>query len=140
MSHYDSDLKHMSAGAIVYDDSTETYLLVRGPVKWSFPKGHGKKGETYTQCAIREVKEETNVDIIIDKNSHYMRCLGTKLYLVIVDKSAIDPKINDNVEVVELRWFTLDDMLKEWDKCNSLIKNFILSKKYLYFSKFNNIQ
>ncbi len=33
---------------------------------WSFPKGHVEEGETEIETALREVKEETDIDIIID--------------------------------------------------------------------------
>ena len=35
---------------------------------WTFPKGHVESGETEEQTAEREVKEETNIDIIIDNS------------------------------------------------------------------------
>lgn len=31
--------------------------------KWSLPAGHVEEGETFTQCVIRETKEEIGVDI-----------------------------------------------------------------------------
>jgi 8-oxo-dGTP pyrophosphatase MutT (NUDIX family) len=31
---------------------------------WGFPKGHGEEGESPEQAAIRELKEETNLDLV----------------------------------------------------------------------------
>jgi bis(5'-nucleosidyl)-tetraphosphatase len=31
---------------------------------WGFPKGHAEEGETPIEAAIRELKEETNLDVI----------------------------------------------------------------------------
>lgn len=31
---------------------------------WGFPKGHGEEGETPQESAIRELKEETNLDLV----------------------------------------------------------------------------
>ena len=60
-----------SCGAIVfrkYHGNTEV-LLVKHNIggHWSFPKGHVEENETETQTAMREIKEETNIDIIIDQ-------------------------------------------------------------------------
>ena len=36
-----------------------------------FPKGHVEKGETEEETAIREVKEETGIDIEVDTSKRY---------------------------------------------------------------------
>lgn len=62
-----------SCGAIVYrkrHGNTEILLIkhVRSGC-WSFPKGHMEPGENEMQTAIREIKEETNIDVSIDDPS-----------------------------------------------------------------------
>ena len=66
-----SCLYEKSCGAIVIYRDGDRYktLLVRNHNgrNYSFPKGHVEKGETEKQTAVREVKEETGLDIeIID--------------------------------------------------------------------------
>lgn len=66
-----SCLYEKSCGAIVIHRDGDKYkiLLVKNHNgrNYSFPKGHVEKGETEQQTAIREVKEETGLDIeIID--------------------------------------------------------------------------
>ena len=62
-------LYEKSCGAIVIYRSDNNYkiLLVKNHNgrNFSFPKGHVEKGETEQQTAIREVKEETGLDIEI---------------------------------------------------------------------------
>jgi 8-oxo-dGTP diphosphatase len=54
--------REFSAGGVVIKDKREV-LLIKNPSNiWTFPKGHIEKGETREQAAVREVKEETNVD------------------------------------------------------------------------------
>ena len=64
-------LYEKSCGAIVIyrDGSSYKTLLVRNHNgrNYSFPKGHVEQGETEMQTAVREVKEETGLDVeIID--------------------------------------------------------------------------
>ncbi|MBE6902494.1 MAG: NUDIX domain-containing protein [Ruminococcaceae bacterium] len=62
-----------SCGAIVYRKHYgNTEILLIKHIKsgyWSFPKGHMEQGETEIQTAVREIKEETNIDISIDDPS-----------------------------------------------------------------------
>lgn len=61
-----------SCGAIVYRKTkSQTELLLiknRYGGHWSFPKGHMEGTETETQTALREVKEETGLDILIQED------------------------------------------------------------------------
>lgn len=65
-----SCLYEKSCGAIIlYKENEETYkvLLVRNHNgrNYSFPKGHIEKGENEKETAIREIKEETGLDVEI---------------------------------------------------------------------------
>lgn len=58
----------------MFNDQMDKVLLIRhlkGHV--AFPKGHVEKNETEEETAIREVKEETGIDIeIISKNKQHI--------------------------------------------------------------------
>jgi 8-oxo-dGTP pyrophosphatase MutT (NUDIX family) len=58
--------KHIvSAAAIVINDQNEL-LLIRGPRRgWEMPGGQVEEGESLSQAAIRETKEESGIDIEI---------------------------------------------------------------------------
>ena len=62
--------KEKSCGAIIINDG-KVLLIHQTNDVWGFPKGHVEDGETEVETAIREVKEETNLDIEIDKNKRY---------------------------------------------------------------------
>lgn len=56
-----------SCGAVIfrkYHGNTEL-LLIKHVIggHWSFPKGHVESGETEEETAIREIKEETGIDV-----------------------------------------------------------------------------
>lgn len=63
-------LHEKSCGAIVYrkyHGNTEILLIKHiNSGHWSFPKGHVEAGETEIETAMREIKEETDIDVIID--------------------------------------------------------------------------
>ncbi len=65
-----------SCGALVYRrfHGNVELLLIRhqNGGYWSFPKGHVEAGETEEETAVREVKEETDIDIMIDSSFREM--------------------------------------------------------------------
>lgn len=60
-----------SCGAVIFEGDK---ILVIQQVKghWGFPKGHVEEGETEVETAIREIKEETNLDVEIDETHRYV--------------------------------------------------------------------
>ena len=72
-------MKEKSCGAIVYkkeNDELKFLLVHQSNGHYSFPKGHVEENETEVETAIREIKEETNIDVEIDTN---FRCVITYL-------------------------------------------------------------
>ncbi|MGV2393568.1 UNVERIFIED_CONTAM: NUDIX domain-containing protein [Campylobacter lari] len=62
-----------SCGAIVINQNNKTILVIQQKQGfWSLPKGHIKANESEIECAIREVKEETNIDITIINSEKYL--------------------------------------------------------------------
>ena len=57
--------KEKSCGAIIIKNK-KVLLIQQTDGFWGFPKGHVEQNETEEQTTIREVKEETNLDIEID--------------------------------------------------------------------------
>ena len=46
-------------------DEWEVFLIQHTRSRyWGFPKGHGEEGESPEEAAIRELKEETNLDVV----------------------------------------------------------------------------
>ncbi len=63
----------LSVRAVIYDDSGRLLLLQRSmgsrnyPGKWEFPGGKVDPGERYDDALLREVKEETGLDVTIKR-------------------------------------------------------------------------
>ena len=102
-----------------------TYVALLRDVNncWVIPKGHLEKNETFIEAAIREVKEETNVDItthdFVDKVGEYKYCSnleGTmkliKIYLFKVDEfQPIVPSVKESF--VDGKWLLLREAIEK---------------------------
>jgi 8-oxo-dGTP pyrophosphatase MutT (NUDIX family) len=56
--------KSKKAGMFIFDRITQRVLLIQSRGKlWGFPKGSLNNAETYKEGAIREVREETGLEI-----------------------------------------------------------------------------
>ena len=107
-----------SCGAIIYKkENDEYYLLMVMHVNgghWSFPKGHVEDNETEEQTAVREIKEETHLDVKVDTSFRhvvtYSPCSGvTKdvVYFVATPKTTdFKPQAE---EISKIAWIKLSD-------------------------------
>ena len=101
--------------AVVVLVMRETHLLlVKRAIepnlgKWSFPSGYVDRGEEVKAASIREVKEETNLDIKID---HLIGVYSGKGPVILVVHSAIkfSGSLNPNNEVSEIQWFPISQL------------------------------
>ena len=107
-----------SCGAIVFNENTEKILLVRmHNGNWGFPKGHIENNETKEETAIREVHEETNVNIKIipdfEREIKYIPNEKTikKVTIFAGITQEEDVKI-DTFEIEAFQWCTYEEALK----------------------------
>lgn len=99
-------------------------LLVRGRDTgiWSFPKGHITGNELPKDCALRELREETGIQL------SDLNCIGSKKlyageYFIYEIQNEIDIHIQDKKEISEAGWFTMEEFRRF--HCNVDIMNFI---------------
>lgn len=122
-----STRKEVSAGGVVYrrteDGELEILLAARrtlkGNIAWGLAKGHIEEGESPEDAAVREVREETGWEAVIEES------LGLTKYFYVWESVRIrktvhfflmratqgDPADRDD-EMEEIRWFPLDRSLK----------------------------
>lgn len=67
----DNMKKEKSCGCVVIKDR-KILVIYQIDGFWGFPKGHVEKNETELQTAIREIKEETNLDVKVDERKRYI--------------------------------------------------------------------
>lgn len=93
--------KEVSAGAVIYKiENDKIFYLIEymGLGHISLVKGHQDKGETLIQTAIREIKEETSLDVDLDTS--FKKTISYHPYLddlsVIKDVTFFVAKVKDN--------------------------------------------
>lgn len=73
---------YTTAGIICIDKDTKKFLVMQSRFndkKWSFPKGYISKNETPLAAAIRELHEETEIELSEDDLLEYTQDLHLKL-------------------------------------------------------------
>lgn len=107
-----------SCGAIVFNENTEKILLVKmHNGNWGFPKGHIENNETKEETAIREVHEETNVNIKIipdfEREIKYIPNEKTIKKVTIFAGITQDEDVKiDTFEIEDFQWCTYEEALK----------------------------
>ncbi len=111
-------MKHeFSYGAVVYriKDGQVFYLVEHMALgHTSLPKGHIEEGETPYECALREIKEETNLDVDLDtsfrKTITYISTGGVEkdvtFYLATPKSESLVPQL---CEVSSLEWLPYEE-------------------------------
>ena len=82
---------------------------------WGVPKGHIEEGESYVQCALREVLEETGVRPKIDESVPHYSCITRnhhEVKTVIIYLATLDEhqEITGDGENSEIKWFPIDSL------------------------------
>lgn len=109
-------------GAIILNQTMDKALLVRGmssSASWSFPRGKINKDEPSAACAVREVREETGLDISrLIQESEYIEMTFNeqtiKLFIVVMDvhenEVLLAPQTRGEIGAIE--WLEISDILR----------------------------
>ena len=121
-----------SCGAVVFDgDKVLVIQQVKG--HWGFPKGHVEAGETEAQTAVREIKEETNLDVEIDDSKRYVEHYSPKegvekdVVYFIAKKIGGEIKIQEE-EVKDVKWLQPQEAIEilTYDASKNIMKNVMI--------------
>lgn len=130
------NMKIKKAGAFIFDKSSNKILLVQSRGQyWGPPKGSLNEDEDIKRGAIREVKEETGLDLDEELFQKYYVVKSKALYYYIEmneEKIEVQTQVKDN-DANGIGWFNVDciETLIKDNKvlinlhCKLLIKRFL---------------
>ena len=93
---------------------------------WEFPGGKIEEGETKEEALVREIKEELNADIIVEKFALDLEWQYPNFYLYM---SCFECVLESDIELLEhmgARWLALDELDSvEWIEADIKAVNYI---------------
>lgn len=106
-----------SCGCIVLNKKNEILLVLHNAGHWGIPKGHVEEGETEKQTAIRETKEETNIDVKIKGENKYKLVYSpkenTEKEVIFFIAESINEQSKPQIEEVkEVKWLDIDKAIE----------------------------
>ncbi|MFD1135949.1 NUDIX hydrolase [Paenibacillus urinalis] len=106
--------KHIvSAAAVVVNDNNEI-LLIRGPRRgWEMPGGQVEIGESLSQAAIRETKEESGIDIEIINFCGIFQNVGNSICNTLFLAKPIGGELTCSPESLECGFFPIEEALEK---------------------------
>ncbi len=106
-----------SCGAIVYrkfHGNTELLLIKnQNGGHWSFPKGHVEADETEEETALREIKEETGIEVILDTSFRHVitytpKKETTKDVVYFLAKAVTYDYTPQEAEIAQIKWVEIN--------------------------------
>ncbi len=110
--------REKSCGALVYRShgGKLELLLIRHRFggHWSFPKGHVESGENEEQTALREVREETGLEIELAEGfrqsvEYFPKPYIKKQVVYFLGRAVSGDVRRQEEEISELRWVDIDE-------------------------------
>jgi len=123
-------VEERSAGAVVYRDipGGRLYLLLQNAGRWDFPKGGVEKGESELQTVLREVREETGLDVSVVPGfrkavEYFYRRDGKNIHKQVVYHLAVaqEEKVKISFEHQSYGWFPYQAALERASYDNSKV-------------------
>ena len=110
----DKDLPRFAVTALAFIAQGDSILLVRqsyGKRYWSLPGGSMEPGESVDQAAVREVKEETGLDLRLTRLVGVYSKPAEDALAVCFEAETVGGAFSEATdEVVECQYFPADDL------------------------------
>lgn len=127
------------AGGCIFDEAGRVLLQRRGDShKWGFPGGAIELGETPEMAAIREVKEETGLDVRVgeligiytDCDMAYPNGDQAQSICIVYELERLGGELRgDGVETLALQYFALDELPELFCRQHEQIRDELLARR-----------
>ena len=131
----DNIKKEKSCGSLIIDDG-KILLIKDNRGNWQFPKGHIEGNETEEQTAIRETKEETNLDVKVDVSkryiNHYITDTNIDKTVILFKAEKIGGKEKaQESEIQEVQWVPIKEAMEKltFDNTKEILKQLLKDLK-----------
>jgi ADP-ribose pyrophosphatase YjhB (NUDIX family) len=102
------------AVALFVPDGGRVLLVKRGVApekgKWALAAGFVEFGERPEAAAVREMREETGLDVVIERMLELMYNETDKVILILYQARAVGGVLAANDDVEEVRWFAGNEL------------------------------
>ena len=101
--------------AVVLVSDGEMLVMVRRGVepqmgRWAFPSGYVDRGEVVEHAAVREVKEETGLDVVLDRFIGIYSLEGNPVILAVYLAHVTGGDMRAGHDAQEVAWFGTDEL------------------------------
>ncbi len=132
--------KNTRCGAIIFNSDLTKLLIVENNYlykesrisKWGLPKGVINYSETFNECAMREIWEETGLKINIGKNQLFLKINESYYFPIKMNENKALLNIHDIDEIKSVGWFDIS-YIQNCLNCNKDLHE--LLQTYLYRAK-----
>ncbi len=108
----------LAVGTVIADDRKRIVLVKRaiepGYGKWVFPGGYVDRGEEVQRAAVREAREETGLDVRIDRLINIYSYTGRTAVIVVYAATMIGGALACDDESLEAKFFEPEAI--PWDE------------------------
>lgn len=122
---YDKHKKSLpTAGVLIIHENSLLLVKVVGSGVYSLPKGKSNAGETLEETAVREVLEETGIDLrgVVDDRTANVNVHKTKLFIVETDEEIKKFSGYNSNEIIDIKWFNFSQIDSNPDLFSKQVK------------------